>query len=72
MFPGCDRPSEWCQAHHLIPFEHGGSTDLANLCLLCSHHHHLVHEGGWSLERIGVVWVATSPTGVRRTQIRRA
>ena len=71
VFPGCDRPPGWCQAHHLIPFEHGGSTDLANLCLLCSHHHHLVHEGGWSLERIGGGWVATSPTGVRRTQARR-
>ena len=70
-FPGCDRPPEWCQAHHLIPFEHGGATDLGNLCLLCSHHHHLVHEGGWSLERIGVVWVAISPTGDRRTQARR-
>jgi len=71
VFPGCDRPSEWCQAHHLIPFETGGATDLANLCLVCSHHHHLVHEGSWSLERIGVLWVATSPAGVRRTQVRR-
>ena len=53
VFPGCDRPSEWCQAHHLVPFEAGGATDLANLCLVCSHHHHLVHEGGWTLERIG-------------------
>ena len=24
---------------------------MANLSLLCSHHHHLVHEGGWSVER---------------------
>ena len=26
-----------------------GSTDLANLVPLCSRHHHLVHEGGWTL-----------------------
>ena len=70
VFPGCDRPSEWCQAHHLVPFEDGGATDLDNLCLLCSHHHHLVHEGGWSLERIGITWVATTPAGVRRTEVR--
>jgi hypothetical protein len=70
VFPGCDRPPQWTQAHHLVPFEAGGATDLDNLCLLCSHHHHLVHEGGWSLERIGVTWVATSPAGVRRTQVR--
>jgi hypothetical protein len=23
-----------------------------NLSLLCTHHHHLVHEGGWSVERM--------------------
>ncbi len=46
-FPGCDRPPDWCQPHHIIHWAHGGPTDLANLVLLCSHHHHLVHEGGY-------------------------
>jgi hypothetical protein len=23
-----------------------------NLALLCTHHHHLVHEGGWSVARM--------------------
>ncbi|MGH9101378.1 MAG: HNH endonuclease signature motif containing protein, partial [Acidimicrobiales bacterium] len=27
----------------------GGPTDIDNLAMLCSAHHHLVHEGGWSL-----------------------
>ena len=27
----------------------GGGTDLANLLLLCRHHHVLVHEGGWAI-----------------------
>ena len=46
-FPGCDRPPEWTQAHHVWFWEHGGPTDLDNLCLLCSRHHHLCHEGGF-------------------------
>ncbi|MEJ7775431.1 MAG: HNH endonuclease, partial [Nocardioidaceae bacterium] len=27
----------------------GGPTDLANGCLLCSYHHHLVHKGQWAV-----------------------
>jgi hypothetical protein len=45
VFPGCDRPPGWCHAHHIVHWTNDGPTDLANLCLLCSHHHHLVHEG---------------------------
>ena len=46
-FPGCDRPPGWTQAHHVWFWEDGGPTDLDNLCLLCSRHHHLCHEGGF-------------------------
>ncbi|MFI5893538.1 DUF222 domain-containing protein [Actinoplanes sp. NPDC051513] len=48
-FPGCDRPSRWCDAHHLRPWSDGGRTDLDNLVLLCRHHHRLLHApaGGW-------------------------
>ena len=48
-FEGCDRPWWWTDAHHLRPWELGGVTDLENLCLLCRHHHQLVHEGGWTI-----------------------
>jgi hypothetical protein len=50
-FPGCDRPPEWCDAHHLRHWADGGTTDLANLLLLCRRHHVLCHEGGWQLAR---------------------
>jgi hypothetical protein len=43
-FPGCDRPTTWCDAHHLHPWADGGATSLDNLILLCAHHHTLVHE----------------------------
>jgi hypothetical protein len=51
VFPGCDRPLAWCDAHHLRHWLHGGPTDLANLALLCRAHHRAVHEGGWHLHR---------------------
>jgi hypothetical protein len=51
VFPGCDRPLGWCEAHHLQHWLHGGPTDLANLALMCRAHHRAVHEGGWRLQR---------------------
>ncbi len=41
-FPGCRVPSSACEAHHIIPWWRGGTTDLGNLVLLCPHHHGLV------------------------------
>ncbi len=47
--PGCDRPPEWCQAHHLIDWDHGGPTDLNGLALVCDQHHDIAHHDGWTL-----------------------
>jgi hypothetical protein len=41
---GCDRPASWCTPHHVIPWQHGGPTDLSNLLLLCEAHHHTLHD----------------------------
>jgi hypothetical protein len=49
-FPGCETGFHRCEMHHLVWWELGGVTDLANLLPLCSRHHHLVHELGWRLE----------------------
>jgi hypothetical protein len=48
-FPGCDRPPDWCDGHHLIHWIDGGETKLSNTCLLCRRHHRFVHELGWRL-----------------------
>jgi hypothetical protein len=46
---GCDRHFDLCHIHHIVEWEHGGFTDLANMVPLCSHHHHRAHEGRWQL-----------------------
>jgi len=43
-WPGCDRPGSHCDAHHVIWFEHGGSTSVDNLVLLCRRHHRKLHR----------------------------
>jgi hypothetical protein len=43
QYPGCTATRE-CEAHHLIPVERGGKTELDNLILLCPRHHKLVHD----------------------------
>ena len=48
-WPGCDRPAAWTNAHHLVHWIHGGTSDLDNQVLLCYRHHWMVHEGGWRL-----------------------
>jgi hypothetical protein len=35
----------------VVWWERGGRTDLDNLVLVCTFHHKLVHEYGWSLRR---------------------
>ncbi len=45
-FPGCDRPHTWCDAHHVVHWADGGSTSVANLALLCRHHHNAIHRRG--------------------------
>jgi uncharacterized protein DUF222 len=50
--PGCDRPPEWCDAHHLVHWTRGGATSIDNTALLCGYHHTLVHQGEWTARMI--------------------
>jgi len=47
-FPGCTNVT-FSNVHHVQHWKAGGRTDLGNLALLCIHHHHLVHSGGWTM-----------------------
>jgi hypothetical protein len=49
VVPGCTVAFDWCQIHHLRDWLLGGVTDLADLAPLCHRHHHMVHEGAWTL-----------------------
>jgi hypothetical protein len=51
-FPSCDRPSRWCDGHHLLPWSLDGPTNVDNGVLLCRHHHRLIHQGDWEV-RLG-------------------
>src|SRR3712207_9566763 len=40
LWPGCDRPPSWCEAHHINQWQRDqGRTDIADGVLLCKHHH---------------------------------
>lgn len=48
--PDCAAPFSACKSHHIRWWwKHRGPTDIDNLIPLCEQHHHLVHEGGWTL-----------------------
>jgi hypothetical protein len=48
-FPGCTRPPVMGHAHHIRHWIDGGATSLANLVLLCGHHHRTVHHTPWQV-----------------------
>jgi len=43
-YPGCGRPPQWSDAHHVKHWADGGTTSLLNLALLCAYHHSYVHQ----------------------------
>jgi hypothetical protein len=51
-FPSCTN-TRFVDGHHIEHWADGGETSLDNLVLLCRHHHHLVHEGGFACEKTG-------------------
>jgi hypothetical protein len=51
---GCERPPSWSEAHHIQHWARdGGRTDVADGILLCKHHHLLLHDQHWEIERRG-------------------
>jgi len=47
--PGCYRPPEHCDVHHVVFWSHGGDTSLDNTVLACRRHHRLIHQMGWQV-----------------------
>jgi len=69
LAPDCDRPASWCEVHHIHEFSRGGSTDLADGVLLCRHHHMLVHNNHWRVERRDGRYWFVPPPDVDRGQV---
>ena len=63
-FPGCERPTGWCDAHHITHWADGGATALHNLVLLCGAHHRAVHHDHWNIHipDDGKPWFTPPPT----------
>ncbi len=49
-FPGC-RNHRFLECHHVEHWSNGGETSLENLLLLCTKHHTMVHDGGFSIRK---------------------
>ncbi|MGN8026556.1 DUF222 domain-containing protein [Microbacterium sp. 22242] len=49
---GCDRPTSYCEAHHIDEWHRDqGRTDIDRGILLCRFHHMQLHHSGWSITR---------------------
>jgi hypothetical protein len=67
-WPGCDRPADWCDAHHVRWVTNGGETRIDNEVLLCVRHHHRAHQPGWNLHvHPDATLTVTDLTGAPRT-----
>ncbi|MFT6517353.1 MAG: hypothetical protein ACJATP_001016 [Candidatus Azotimanducaceae bacterium] len=49
-FPSCSH-DKWLDAHHVMHWADGGDTSMDNTLLLCSTHHRLLHEGGFTIQK---------------------
>jgi hypothetical protein len=66
-FPGCDRPPDWSETHHVRAWVDGGETDLDNLTLLCGFHPREHAKRGWSCRMLDGVphWLPPALAGSR-------
>jgi hypothetical protein len=67
-FPGCEKTLDRCQAHHVHEYSRGGLTTLENAALVCSYHHHLVHETDWTIHLVNGVPFWKPPVSVDAKQ----
>ena len=61
-FPGCTH-TRYLHGHHIVHWADGGQTKLDNLVLLCSHHHHRVHDDGFGCARVHGAMLFTTLDG---------
>jgi hypothetical protein len=52
IWPGCDIPAAWAEAHHVWHWADGGPTSVDNGVLLCGRHHDRVHLFGHAIVKL--------------------
>lgn len=62
VVPGCGA-TRGLHAHHIIHWEDGGETELANLVLVCPYHHRLHHRGAITITGDATNLTITDHTG---------
>ncbi|ORX18674.1 HNH endonuclease signature motif containing protein, partial [Mycobacterium xenopi] len=62
--PGCGA-TRGLHAHHIVHWEDGGATELANLVLVCPYHHRLHHRGVITITGSADKLIVTDSTGRR-------
>jgi hypothetical protein len=71
MWPGCDRPPSWTEAHHVDHHHKGGKTTIENGILLCRFHHLLLHNNHWNITHDLFGWWLIPPIDVDPQQVPR-
>lgn len=69
LWPGCERPPSYCEAHHRVPWSEGGNTDTDDGVLLCRFHHLLLHNNGWRIDRSADGFELHAPPGSSREPV---
>jgi hypothetical protein len=52
IIDGCECPPQWTEVHHVVPWQHGGTTEITNGVLLCWYHHHSIETSGWQIRMV--------------------
>src|SRR5699024_5296161 len=62
VIPGCNVPSDWCEAHHVTEWSRGGPTSIDNAVQLCFYHHRNIDNIGWKIKMVeGLPYVQSPP-----------
>lgn len=69
LWPSCERPPSWTEAHHIRRWVDGGRTDVDDGVLLCRHHHLRLHDEGWRITRRGGRYRLEAPPGSGRQDV---
>lgn len=60
----CGLPPAYCDTHHVVEWQHGGSSDVGNGIMLRVRHHHMIHREKWRIRWRDGRWEFIPPASV--------